>query len=77
MFGLFLTSAKTLICEILRSLLLDLLPTLSPTLSPTSLILLNRIVTIILFSLTLIDSFQYLLTMVGILLPVFSPICNA
>ena len=73
MFGLFLISAKTLICEILRSLLLDL----SPTLSPTSLILLNGIVTIMLFSLTLMDSFPYLLTMVGIPLPAFLLICNA
>ena len=61
MFGLFLISAKTLIYEILRALLLDLSPILSPTLSPISLILLYGIVTIILFSLTLMDSFPYLL----------------
>ena len=45
-FGLFLISANTLVCESLSPCSSVLLPTLSPTLLPTSLMKLNEMVTV-------------------------------
>lgn len=75
-FGLFLISANTLVCESLSPCSSVLLPTLLPTLSPTSLMKLNGMVTVMSLSEKSNAPSPYSDEITGIPLPVFSLICS-